>query len=219
MLQPGCRGVTKHLDWIFHDDFDITIPGRAEKEFKKIAANKATETIKGFCNKAEVGGCKMIVIKGKDFEYYSRLLSGDYIDIDKVMKQTQTTDFFRVNAEELFAISKEYEKILGKNVLKQGVYFVNKNNNLVSLLETPDYSQSDIINIKGSTELREDMLILFNPKYLKEGMEVFAGEIVDIKYSGTIHPWLIENGDYKVILLPQHAKQSIGEVRNKAIAC
>ena len=206
----GYRAAVRGIDWKFRDGLNITIPGFIVKELAKVSANKKTEEIAVYENG------KHVRFVGSDFVYTTRLLDGKYLDIDSILVSKEATYGFKVNAEKLFAIAKEYSGFLSK--VKQPMFLCYKNGKYITAAQSSRYRTSDVLEISNGRSVPEDLIYAVNSHYLKELMAIFGKETVEIEsvIRGAEHnSWLIrgENG-YIALILPVRPLEDMSGIKN-----
>lgn len=190
---------------ILDSDFNITIPGNACVNLKKIGNNKRDYKINVFYGKPSGCTAYFVFFKGVDFTYCCRVLEGEYLNISSVMNINKTYSF-ELCPEELENIAKEYSK--EKDF---PMYIIKSDNKLYTAIISTTYQTADMLE---STEKIDNMSDGYcfgaNPSYVKDAMSLFKEDKVlaygDVRTSettgGMISPICFENEEYTALVLP-----------------
>ena len=213
----GFRLAVKRLNGeILDSNFNITIPGDACVNLKKIGNNKRDYKVNVFYGKPSGCTAYFVFFKGVDFTYCCRVLEGEYLNISSVMKINKTYSF-EICPEELENIAKEYSK-----EKDSPMYIIKNDNNLYTTIISTTYQTADMLESAGKIENMSDgYCFCANPAYVKEAMSLFKEDKVlaygDIKTSettgGMIAPICFENEEYTALVLPVRA--TMESVKNR----
>lgn len=190
MSQIKCATDLKDID-------DFIVPAKTLNELIRIIPDEEediTITMSDTQVIFEMSNCKM----------YSRLITGDFIDYEKIFPKEFNTEI-KVNKEILlrcleraFILSKENKKKPIKVVIKDNIMTITSN------AEFSDFYEEINVEMSG-----EEILIGFNPKYLIEVLRVIDEDFVEMGFLSTLSPCIItalENKDAKYLVLPLKLK-------------
>lgn len=196
----GVRMSLCEADWIY-GNIEFTLRCDIEKKLKKVAG-KNDCLLTGYLDD------RYLYITGDDFVYYTKVMDGDYLDVNAVIDNTSRRIRFRASLNQLYAAAKEYDS-LGKEIL---MYMFVQNGKLVTATIQDNYMTSDVIDSDDicdeKTKLPGGLLTVFNAKYIKElktilQCETIIAEIVLRNDFTRISNWYFRSDDgYLVLLLP-----------------
>lgn len=167
------------------------VPSRALNEIMKILDD-------GDVDVSIISG--NIIFKFDDTEIYSRLIEGQYIDYDQVLKQgysttaTLDTKSFQNAIERASLMAKEDKANLVK---------LNFSNNQVHISSNTEIGRVDeYVNCElGGSDIK----IAFNAKYLLDGLRVIDDEDLSLYMSGSLKPMIfkpVNSPEYTYLVLP-----------------
>lgn len=187
----GFYGIRQKVHGDF-DTFEITIL-EVSKEIKGVSGTKNS---KQDCDIVVSYGEKFVVYEGTDFKFVTRLVEGEYINMERIFNNT-FTDSFDADASEICKLAKEYKDISPVMV------FTNVSGELSAMalgnnIQTMDSLQT----VDNSTILESEKYIQsFNPVYVELVMKTYGKENVRIDVQAGI--WKINgNSDCSVLLVP-----------------
>lgn len=212
----GYRLSLCEADWICGYT-PFTLRGDIEKKLKKVAG-KNEYMLTGYLDD------RYLYITGRDFVYYTKVMDGDYLDVNAVIDSNSKRISFRASLNQLYAAAKEYDS-LGKNIM---MYMFGHDGKLVTATIHDNYITSDVIDIEDtdeqSAELPDGLITVLNAKFVKElktilQCETIIAEIVLKNDFTRISNWYFRSDDgYLVLILPCYrrdpSKEEI-EVENK----
>ena len=148
--------------------------------------------------------------QGEDFVYVTKLIEGQFFDVQKFMRGMQESFTIIGEAQEIAGICKEYSSAVKADDRKPMLFSV-RGEDVHTLLFLSDYCTSDKLDVEGY-DLPDNFCTGFNPRYLKEATEIFDDKIA-ISFNRPIDPMKITSGDYKFYILPCN----IGEDTREAV--
>lgn len=200
------RLAVKRLRGNFYEpDFNITLPGDACVNLKKIGSNKRNCRVNVFYGKPSGCTAYFVFFKGIDFTYCCRVLEGDYLNISSVMNINKTYSF-ELCPEELENIAKEYSK-----EKDSPMYIIKNDNKLYTTIVSTTYQTADALeSIENIDNMSDGYCFGANPSYVKDAMSLFKEDKVlaygDVRTSettgGMISPICFENEEYTALVLP-----------------
>ncbi len=141
-----------------------------------------------------------IIFKLENTDVYSRLIDGQYIDYNQVLRQEYST--IVTIEKRAFQMALERASLMAKE----------DKANLVKL----DFSSNEL-HISSNTEIGkvdeyvkceiggEDLKIAFNAKYLLDGLKVIDDEDITLNMSGSLRPMIfkpLNDANYTYLVLP-----------------
>lgn len=216
------RYAVKKLKWIFHNhELNITIPGKIADSMKKIGNTKGQNDISVLVGKPNRDNENtQVAFIGDDYVYIVRLLSGTYIDIDRVTP-TFVDYELSIDTKELAAVAKEYISISeARN--DATMFFMCENDKISTAAITRKFKTTDVLENSIVDRLEKPIIMYFDAKFIREAMELFDGEVVGAhgaqKTSTTgynMQGVILENDTYIAYVLPIHnVKQNVDDIRD-----
>lgn len=143
---------------------------------------------------------KQVSFKVSDFNVYSRLLAGDFINYNQILPQEfksnaiVNTDDLLVALDRSFLLARENKNVSIKMDIKDDLVTISSNSEVGNSVEKVR------IKLEGS-----DIEIGFNPKYLMDALKVIDQEDVRISFINNVSPCIIQpldNETYTYLVLP-----------------
>lgn len=161
---------------------NIVIPGKSLIELNKLLP-ESTENLEVFFTSNQV------LFQTNNVLFFSRLLEGNYPDVDRLIPQDITTtiklntrDFWHV-VDRASILAKEDKANIVKTVVNDGLVEVSSNNpeigNVEEKVQTSDF--------KG-----ESIILSFNAGYLMEAIKAIEDEECTIYFSDIMRPFIIK---------------------------
>jgi DNA polymerase III sliding clamp (beta) subunit (PCNA family) len=187
----------------FMTDKKIVVPGVVYSQLKKISTAKSG-------NIQVLANDKHVEFIGEDFKLYSRLIAGEYFNIDTMLDTFYDYQLV-IDPKELYKLCKEYYGVAKS--AKAPMYFTyNKEHNLVRTgISTSDYitvDELETVDKNKSTGLNKDFIYGFNPLYIYEAMQLFDGEVKCCgvlktgSFRNVICPIVFDDDEYLAFVLP-----------------
>lgn len=212
-------GIKRLNDVFTNQNLKCIVPGFVFGHLKKIADVKRDGNIDVFTNN------KFIMFSGTDFTYWSKLIDGDYYNIDKLFGSNYGNEF-ELDAAELGRLAKEYKKCISDvHAYPMYLYYNKQEDTFRTGVITPDYMTADILdgyNEKSSYGLTDDFIYSFTPEYIMNITSLFKdnkmvckgidGARAD-KYKNSA--LVMENDVYTALILPwSRSTEQISEFLN-----
>ena len=185
------------LNATVYDRIDITIQGGTYKILKKLADAKDEKDVDVYVGSKS----KNVCFKGDDYVYISRLLTGEYLNVEPVM--SREPDFeFTVSSKELGNIAKEYAKVAKGTWVP--MCFIKHNNGLSAAISLADYQTADKIETAtGIENISDDFVMCLDPKFVNETVCVFDGGDIKMRAGANLMLGMrFENKDFNCMVLP-----------------
>ena len=212
----GVRLSLCEADWIYGYT-SFTLRGDIEKKLKKVAG-------KNDCLLTGYLADRYLYITGEDFVYYTKVMDGNYLDVNAVIDSNSKRISFRASLDQLYTAAKEYDSLGKKNMM----YMFGHDGKLVTATIHDNYITSDVIDTEDtdeqSAELPDGLITVLNAKFVKELKNILQGKMITaeivLKNDFTrISNWYFRSDDgYLVLILPCYrrdpSKEEI-EVENK----
>lgn len=169
------------LDNLF--EFKINVPAKCLNEVAKLVDNDKEVSV-------YISQQKIVFDLG-NIIVQSRLISGNYPDVSKLIPNTFSTNI-------------EVKKKVVESALDRASVMTMKSNYTVTI----DCKESGILLSSNSQEVGsikedleivkfdgEDIILSFNAKYVSEALKSFASEDVNFHFNGSMSPFIITNQD------------------------
>lgn len=172
-------------------DYNITIPAAYLNEIVKILPSEDVEiTIND----------KNIMLKVTDTTITTRLLAGEYFNIDQIIPHDSCMTSIKVNREQIYAAVDRALLILNDGTRRPVICTLDKDRMEVS--GTSVYGTvSEEIEISDMTG--KDIRIGFNPKFVIDALKAIPDDFITIEFFGAKAPIIIRNNEtYLYLVLP-----------------
>lgn len=196
----GYYGIRQKIHGNFNT-FKFTIP-EVSKELKDVSGVKNS---KQDCDITVTYDKKFVVYEGTDFKFVTRLIEGDYPNLENSFNATFTGSF-DADASEICTLAKEYKDILihktttSKIVLP--MVFTNVCGELSAMALSNQMQTMDNLDTADNISISEEEYIQsFNPEYVEIVMKTLGKEEIHIDLQVAL--WRINgNSDCSVLLVP-----------------
>ena len=202
----GFQMTVKKIDSWSGNDTDIVVSGSADGDLTKLVG-KDHGSISMYKNQ------RFVSFVGKDFEYISRTIDGNFIDWESLIpnKNDALSEFSFADTKGFLDTLKEYDKF---NNAKSTYPFIMAGYSDYAILtdyRNANYTTTDEVEIKGRID--KDMLIGLNPKYLHTALSLYHKLGIDytVRTYGRMNPIVIFGGDFINLVVPMR----ISEGRDK----
>jgi len=182
----------KQIPFISAEAINAVIPGKSLDELNKLIGD-STEQIE-ICFTAN-----QVLFKLKNILFYSRLLEGNYPDIDKLIPPDETTTI-KLNTRDLLqAIDRA--SILAKETKTNTVKMISTNDSIEISSNTPEIG--DVVEEVAIGEMDgEEIKISFNARFMIEALRTVEDDDVLIRFTGTMRPFVLSTEhDHSLIQL------------------
>lgn len=182
----GHRIAIRHTD-VEASDFKMTIPSSTLSELSKIIS-------KGDIKISYTDSS--VMFEFDNTVVVSRLIDGDYYDIDNIIKDDYETKII-MDRQDLLDCLDRATSFIDVNDRKPVV--LNIGEDLRVQLNTPLGSMDESLNIQKEGN---DLRIGFSPKFLMDALKAIEDDEVEICFLNDKSPCIIRNTDYKYVVLP-----------------
>lgn len=171
----------------------VVVPGKALNEISKILSGDTDKDVVIFFTN------KHIVFEFDNTTVVSRLIEGDYFNIDQMLSSDYETKV-TINKRKLLD-SIDRATLLVKEGDKKPIIIDITDKNMELKINSTIGSMREIIDI---TKNGKDLMIGFNPKFLIDALRVIDGEEVDIYLVNPKAPCFIKDSEdsYVYMILP-----------------
>lgn len=171
----------------------VVVPGKALNEISKILSGDTDKDVVIFFTN------KHIVFEFDNTTVVSRLIEGDYFNIDQMLSSDYETKV-TINKRKLLD-SIDRATLLVKEGDKKPIIIDITNESMELKINSTIGSMREVIDI---TKNGKDLMIGFNPKFLIDALRVIDGEEVDIYLVNPKAPCFIKDSDesYVYMVLP-----------------
>lgn len=171
-----------------------------ENESNYIISNKIMNIISKIKYKGEkdveiLANEKYILFQIDNINICSELITGDYIQYEKLFSKDYTTTII-INTKTLLSNLKNFKSIC-KNEKNQLIKLEIKDNEMI----LKDNNETSQVNLKCD-KVGDDLNIGFNCNYLIEGLSSLTAGDVIIKFSNQLNPTVIYSAGRRYLLLP-----------------
>lgn len=200
----GCTGficIRQKIHGNF-DTFKITI-SEVSKELKDVSETKSN---KQDCDITVSYSDKFVVFEGMDFKFATRLMEGEYPNLENPFN-TKFTGSFDVNASEICGLAKEYKDILIRKTTTSKIVmpmiFTNICGELSVMALSSRIQTMDNFETADNVSISKEYIQSFDPQYMEIVMKTFGKEDIHIDMWKPNIPWRINgNSDCSVLLVP-----------------
>ncbi|MEX0617236.1 MAG: DNA polymerase III subunit beta [Candidatus Woykebacteria bacterium] len=192
----GYRLASKELKKMKLDE--VIIPARALVEAERIIGGLEEESLKINISSED----NLVVFSAGHIDYYTKLLAGEFPNVDSVIPKSFVTTMV-INKEELLNGIKTvntFARDLG-NVLRMNVSGEGE----VKLLASSGQVGEGSVELAANKIEGQEIQIAFNSRYLSEGLTSIPGESVEIRFAGPTNPAQIkspEDESFIYIVMP-----------------
>ena len=171
----------------------VVVPGKTLNEISKILSGETDKDVFIFFTN------KHIVFEFDNTTVVSRLIEGDYFNIDQMLSSDYETKV-TINKRKLLE-SIDRATLLVKEGEKKPIIVNITNENMELKINTPIGSMRELIDISKNGK---DLMIGFNPKFLIDALRVIDGDDIDIYLVNPKAPCFIKDSEdsYVYMILP-----------------
>lgn len=174
-----------------YDNRRVIIPGKTLNEIGKILSGEIEKEVNVYFM------TNHIVFEFDNTLMVSRILEGEFFDVDKMLKNSSFTTNVKVNKKSL------------QETVERAILLINENDKKPVVINITDESMEFRIrsNIGALDEFVDadkngnDMIIGFNPKFLLDVLKVVEDEIISIFMMDSKAPVIIRNEEEKYIYI------------------
>ena len=202
----GYQMTVKKIDSWSENDTDIIVSGSADGDLTKLVG-KDHESISMYKNQ------RFVSFVGKDFEYISRMIDGNFIDWQSLIpnKNDALSEFSFTDTKGFLDTLKEYDKF--NNAISTSPFIMTSysDGSILTDYRNTNYITTDEVEISGKVD--SDLFMGFSPKYFHTALNLYHELGVDytVRTYGRINPIVISGGDYISLVVPMR----ISEGRDK----
>lgn len=202
----GYQMTVKKIDSWSENDTDIIVSGSADGDLTKLVG-KDHESISMYKNQ------RFVSFVGKDFEYISRMIDGDFIDWESLIpnKNDALSEFSFVDTKGFLDTLKEYDKFNNAKSTSPFIMASYSDGSILTDYRNTNYITTDEVEISGKVD--SDLFMGFSPKYFHTALNLYHKLGVDytVRTYGRINPIVISGGDFINLVVPMR----ISEGRDK----
>lgn len=180
-----------------YDQIKVIVPGKSLSEIAKILNGSLEDDVNIFVSE------NTIIFEFDSTTVISRLISGEYFDIDRMMSNDYKTKISINRREMLESISRA--TLMVNESDRKPIILDIQDEKMEMYIKSQRGSFHETLNInKGG----EDILIGFNPKFFLEALRVIDDEFIDIYLVDPKAPCFIrdERNSYIYLILPINFK-------------
>lgn len=199
------RLAVKKLSGEFYEtDFNVVLSGEGCINLKTIGKSKQDSAMELYIGTPSGWSELFAFFKCEDFEYCTRILKGDYVNIKKVL--TNNKDYsFEIDASELIGIAKEYSKEQSKKH-KVLMFIIKSNNRMFTAVTSNNYRTADVLETaENHSSVSDEYCFCADPQFIKDSINLFKndGKIKVYGESGRIScPIIFKGESYTSLVLP-----------------
>ncbi|RKD22871.1 DNA polymerase III subunit beta [Ammoniphilus oxalaticus] len=149
-----------------------------------------------------------ILFKTKNILFYSRLLSGTYPDVNRIIPQKSKTDIILSTRAFLHAI--ERASLLAKDAKNNVVRFSITDATVIEVSSISPEVGKVTEEIEASSFDGEEINISFNAKYMIDALRTIDSDEVKIRFTGAMSPFMLNPTDHEqslYLILPVRTYQ------------
>lgn len=138
--------------------------------------------------------------RGVDTYYAVKTIDGEYHNCDQSMPKSYNEQV-HIDAGELAEICKEYKGYISAKD-KRSMILGAVNGKLYAGITTNRISVAQPLERCGKIDSASKIFAGYNAEYLMDGLNVFNKAEITMNYTDEIHPMLLTDGEYDVLILP-----------------
>ncbi len=174
----------KTISFESSENINIIIPGKSLDEFSKLLSDDNEVVEISFTP-------NQILFKAKNILFYSRLLEGNYPDIERLIPIDRSTSLKLNTKDLLHAIDRA--SILARENRSNTVKLMTTVGSIEISSNTPEVG--DVVEDVQLVQMNGDeVTISFNAKYMMDALKTVEGDEVEIHFTGTMRPFVL-NGE------------------------
>ena len=175
----------KKISFTSNEVIDVVIPGKSLDELSKIIGDHVEQVEVCFTT-------NHVLFKFKNILFYSRLLEGNYPDVNRLIPPDETT-IVKLNRKDLLqAIDRA--SILAKETKSNTVKMVSNGDFIEISSNTPEVG--DVVEEVAIGQMTgEDVKISFNGRFMIEALRTLDEEDVMIRFTGPMRPFVLTSED------------------------
>ena len=193
----GYQMTIKKIDSWSENNTNIVVSGSADGDLTKLVG-KDHGSISMYKNQ------RFVSFVGKDFEYISRTIDGNFIDWESLIpnKNDALSEFSFADTKGFLDTLKEYDKFNNAKSTAPFVMASYSDGSILTDYRNTNYITTDEVEIKGRID--KDMLIGLNPKYLHTALSLYHKLGIDytVRAYGRMNPIVIFGGDFINLVVP-----------------
>lgn len=202
----GFQMTVKKIDSWSENDTDIIVSGRADGDLTKLVG-KDHNPIYMYKNQ------RYVSFIGKDFEYTSRMIDGDFIDWESLIpnKNSALSEFSFADTKGFLNTLKEYDKFNSAKSISPFIMTGYSDGSILTDYRNVNYTTTDEVEISGKVDT--ELFMGFQPKLFHTALNLYhkLGVEYTVRTYGALKPVVITGGDFLSVVVPMR----IPESRNK----
>lgn len=199
----GYQMTVKKTDSWSENNTNIVVSGSADGDLTKLVG-KDHGNISMYKNQ------RFVSFVGRDFEYISRMIDGNFIDWESLIpnKNDALSEFSFADTKGFLDTLKEYDKFNNAKSITPCVMAGYSDYAILTDYRNANYTTTDEVEIKGRID--KDMLIGLNPKYLHTVLNLYHKLGIDytVRTYSRLKPVVITGGDYISLVVPMRISES-----------
>lgn len=202
----GYQMTVKKIDSWSENNTNIVVSGRADGDLTKLVG-KDHGSISMYKNQ------RFVSFVGKDFEYISRTIDGNFIDWESLIpnKKDALSEFSFADIKGFLDTLKEYDKFNNTKSTAPFIMTGYSDGSILTDYRNTNYITTDEVEISGKVD--SDLFMGFSPKYFHTALNLYHKLGVDytVRTYSRLKPVVITGGDYISLVVPMR----ISEGRDK----
>lgn len=202
----GYQMTVKKIDFWSENNTNIVVSGSADKDLTKLVG-KDHRSISMYKNQ------RFVSFVGKDFEYISRMIDGDFIDWESLIpnKKDSLSEFSFTDTKGFLDTLKEYDKFNNAKSNSPFIMTGYSDGSILTDYRNTNYITTDEVEISGKVD--SDLFMGFSPKFFYTALNLYHKLGVDytVRTYSRLKPVVITGGDFISLVVPMR----VSETRNR----
>lgn len=202
----GYQMTVKKIDSWSENNINIVVSGSADGDLTKLVG-KDHGSISMYRNQ------RFVSFVGKDFEYISRTIDGNFIDWESLIpnKNDALSEFSFADTKGFLDTLKEYDKFNNAKSTSPFIMTGYSDGSILTDYRNTNYITTDEVEISGKVD--SDLFMGFSPKYFHTALNLYHKLGVDytVRTYSRLKPVVITGGDFLSLVVPMR----VSETRNR----
>ena len=199
----GYQMTVKKIDSWSENNTNIVVSGSADGDLTKLVG-KDHGSISMYRNQ------RFVSFVGKDFEYISRTIDGNFIDWESLIpnKNDALSEFSFADTKGFLDTLKEYDKFNNAKSTYPFIMTGYSDKSILTDYRNTNYITTDEVEISGKVD--SDLFMGFSPKYFHTALNLYHKLGVDytVRTYSRLKPVVITGGDFLSLVVPMRVSET-----------
>ena len=202
----GYQMTVKKIDSWSENNTNIVVSGSTDGDLTKLVG-KDHGNISMYKNQ------RFVSFVGRDFEYISRMIDGNFIDWESLIpnKNDALSEFSFADTKGFLDTLKEYDKFNNAKSTSPFIMASYSDGSILTDYRNTSYITTDEVEISGKVD--SDLFMGFSPKFFYTALNLYHKLGVDytVRIYSRLKPIIITGGDFLSLVVPMR----VSETRNR----